>query len=121
VGFFLNVHEGPMSISKFDKNSLKEGMILSNEPGYYKPGHFGIRIENLIFVYKKYKKLFFDNLTFVPIDFDLINKNLLNKSEKNYLCNYHKKIYNFYKNALDPNEKVWLKNLTNKFIEITLR
>mgnify|MGYP000011445258 FL=1 len=121
VGFFLNVHEGPMSISKFDKNSLKEGMILSNEPGYYKPGHFGIRIENLIFVYKKYKKLFFDNLTFAPIDFDLINKNLLNKSEKNYLCNYHKKIYNFYKNALDPNEKVWLKNLTNKFIEITLR
>ena len=120
VGFFLNVHEGPVSISKFDKNRFKEGMIFSNEPGYYKPGYFGIRIENLILVSRKYKKLYFDNLTYAPIDFDLINKNLLNKAEKNYLSKYHKKIYSIYKNDLNIKEKTWLKNLTNQFIEITL-
>ena len=52
VGFFLNVHEGPQSISKYNKVKLKEGMILSNEPGYYKENEFGIRIENLN-LYKK--------------------------------------------------------------------
>ena len=55
VGFFLNVHEGPQSISKFNKIKIKEGMILSNEPGYYKKGKFGIRIENLVYVKKKKK------------------------------------------------------------------
>ena len=47
VGFYLNVHEGPQSISKFNKVKIKEGMVLSNEPGFYKKGQFGIRIENL--------------------------------------------------------------------------
>jgi Xaa-Pro aminopeptidase len=55
VGFFLNVHEGPQSISKLNKVKIQEGMILSNEPGYYKKGNYGIRIENLVFV-KKIKK-----------------------------------------------------------------
>ena len=63
----------PQSISKNNNVPISEGMILSNEPGYYKPGNFGIRIENLIYV-KKYKnKLKFKNLTLVPIDNDLIN------------------------------------------------
>ena len=53
VGFFLNVHEGPQSISKFNSVKLEEGMILSNEPGFYKNGHYGIRIENLVFIKKK--------------------------------------------------------------------
>jgi Xaa-Pro aminopeptidase len=53
VGFFLNVHEGPQSISKFNSVKLQEGMVLSNEPGYYKKGHYGIRIENLVFIKKK--------------------------------------------------------------------
>ena len=57
VGFFLNVHEGPQSISKLNKVKIQEGMILSNEPGYYKKGSYGIRIENLVFV-KKLKKKF---------------------------------------------------------------
>ena len=57
-------------------------MILSNEPGYYKEGKFGIRIENLIYICKKEKKLSFENLTLVPIDKDLINYKLLNKREK---------------------------------------
>ena len=55
VGYFLNVHEGPQSISKFNKIKLREGMILSNEPGFYKNGKFGIRIENLVYVKKKIK------------------------------------------------------------------
>ena len=58
VGFFLNVHEGPQSISKINKIRIKEGMILSNEPGYYKKNKFGIRIENLVYV-KKIKIKFF--------------------------------------------------------------
>ena len=53
VGFFLNVHEGPQSISKINKVKIKDGMILSNEPGYYKKNKFGIRIENLVYVKKK--------------------------------------------------------------------
>ena len=59
VGFFLNVHEGPQSISKYNKIKFQEGMVLSNEPGFYKKGSFGIRIENLVYVKKFNKKLFF--------------------------------------------------------------
>ncbi len=108
VGFFLNVHEGPQAISKFNKIKLQEGMILSNEPGYYKKGKFGIRIENLIYV-KKYKdELFFENLTLAPIDKDLINFKLLNKQEKNYLFQYHINIYSKLSKYLTKNEKNWL-------------
>ena len=57
---FLNVHEGPQSISKHNRIKLKQGMILSNEPGFYKKNEFGIRIENLIYL-KKNKNLFFEN------------------------------------------------------------
>ena len=53
VGFFLNVHEGPQSISKYNKVKLKEGMIISNEPGFYKENEFGIRIENLVYIKKE--------------------------------------------------------------------
>jgi len=108
VGFFLNVHEGPQSISKFNNVPLKEGMILSNEPGYYKKNHFGIRIENLVYIKKNNKNLCFENLTLAPIDYDLINFNLLNKKEKNYLLNYHLKIYSKYSKYLNNNEKKWL-------------
>ena len=59
VGFFLNVHEGPQSLSKFNEIKLKEGMVLSNEPGYYKEDDFGIRIENLIYIKKSNKSLKF--------------------------------------------------------------
>ena len=85
VGFFLNVHEGPQAISKLNKIKFQEGMILSNEPGYYKKNKFGIRIENLIYVKKQNKKLSFENLTLAPIEKDLINFKMLNKKEKDYL------------------------------------
>jgi Xaa-Pro aminopeptidase len=93
VGFFLNVHEGPQSISKINKVKIKQGMILSNEPGYYKKNNYGIRIENLVYVNKKDKSLFFENLTMVPIEKDLINYDLLTPSEKNYLFRYHLNVY----------------------------
>ncbi|MDC3120541.1 aminopeptidase P family protein, partial [Candidatus Pelagibacter sp.] len=82
VGFFLNVHEGPQSISKINKVKIKEGMILSNEPGFYQKNKFGIRIENLVYVKKQNKKLFFENLTLAPIEKDMINFKLLNNLEK---------------------------------------
>ena len=108
VGFFLNVHEGPQSISKHNKIKIKEGMILSNEPGYYKKNKFGIRIENLIYVKKLKEKIFFENLTLVPIEKDLINFDFLNKQEKNYLFKYHMNVYSKISKYLNFNEKKWL-------------
>ena len=108
VGFFLNVHEGPQSISKLNKVKIQEGMILSNEPGYYKKGSYGIRIENLVFVKKIKKKIYFENLTLAPIEKDLINFNLLTKSEKDYLFKYHLDVYSKLSKYLSPNERKWL-------------
>ena len=108
VGFFLNVHEGPQSISKLNKIKIQEGMILSNEPGYYKKGSYGIRIENLVFVKKVKKKIYFENLTLAPIEKDLINFNLLTKLEQNYLFKYHLNVYSKLSKYLSPNERKWL-------------
>ena len=111
VGFFLNVHEGPQSISKYNTIKIQEGMILSNEPGYYKKNHFGIRIENLIYAKKLNNKFFFENLTLAPIEKDLINHELLNKTEKDYLFKYHLNIYAEYSNLLNKKERIWLASL----------
>ncbi len=108
VGFFLNVHEGPQSITKINKVKIKEGMVLSNEPGYYKTNEYGIRIENLVYVKKIKKNLFFKNLTMAPIEKDLINFDLLTVNEKNYLFKYHLDIYSKISEYLKPNEKKWL-------------
>ncbi len=108
VGFFLNVHEGPQSISKINKVKINEGMILSNEPGFYKKNKFGIRIENLVYVKKENKKLFFENLTMAPIEKELINFNLLTKLEKDYLFKYHLNVYSKISSYLNSNEKKWL-------------
>ena len=77
VGFFSNVHEGPHSISKYNEFKIQAGMIVSNEPGYYKKDKFGIRIENLLYVEKVREKLKFENLTLAPIDKDLIDFKML--------------------------------------------
>ena len=111
VGFFLNVHEGPQSISKINKVKIKEGMILSNEPGFYKKNKFGIRIENLVYVKRQNKRLFFENLITVPIEKDLINFNLLTNFEKNYLFKYHLNVYSKISKYLNSNEKKWLSSL----------
>jgi len=111
VGFFLNVHEGPQSISKNNYIKLEEGMIVSNEPGYYLENKFGIRIENLVFIKKSSNKLYFKNLTFAPIDKDLINEKMLTNNERNYLFNYHLETYSKISPFLNKNEKKWLANL----------
>jgi Xaa-Pro aminopeptidase len=111
VGFFLNVHEGPQSISKINSIKLKEGMVLSNEPGFYKKNHYGIRIENLIYIKNIKNNLYFENLTLAPIEKDLINYDLLNNNEKNYLFKYHLNIYAQYSKFLRPKEKKWLASL----------
>ena len=111
VGAFLNVHEGPQSISKNNYVKLKEGMILSNEPGFYKKNEFGIRIENLVFIKKINSKLLFENLTMAPIDTDLINHKMLNKEERKYLFKYHFNVYNNISPFLNNKEKKWLASL----------
>ena len=93
VGSFLNVHEGPQAISRGNRVKFKEGMITSNEPGFYKKNHFGIRIENLIYVKKIKDKLKFVELTLAPIDKSLIDKKLLTSSEKKWLNKYHLRVF----------------------------
>ena len=111
VGFFLNVHEGPQSISKNNYIKLEEGMIVSNEPGYYLENKFGIRIENLVFIKKTSNKLCFENLTFAPIDKDLIDEKMLTNSERDYLFNYHLETYSKISRFLNNKQKKWLTKL----------
>ena len=110
VGFFLNVHEGPQAISKYNTIKFKKGMIVSNEPGYYVKNEYGIRIENLIYVDEVKKKLIFKNLTYAPIDLELVNFKMLSKNEKNYLFKYHLDIYSKISKYLTKPEKRWLIN-----------
>ena len=109
VGYFLNVHEGPHAISKNNKIKFKEGMIVSNEPGYYEKNKFGIRIENLIYVKKFKQRNIFESLTMAPIDKELINKKLLSLEEKRWLNNYHKKVFRGIKDFMIKNELSELK------------
>ena len=108
VGFFLNVHEGPQSISKYNNVKIRKGMILSNEPGYYKKDSFGIRIENLVFVKKNGKDINFENLTLAPIESELINYKLLTSFEKDYLFRYHVNVYSKLSKYLNLKERKWL-------------
>ena len=109
VGYFSNVHEGPQAISRGNKVMFKEGMITSNEPGYYKKDHFGIRIENLIYVKKVKDKLQFEDLTLVPIDKTLIEKRLLTSFEKNWLNKYHQRVFSHLKKFMSKLELTQLK------------
>ena len=109
VGFFLNVHEGPQGISKGNKVEFKEGMITSNEPGFYKKNHYGIRIENLIYVKKIKNKLKFVDLTLVPIDKSLVEKKLLTSLEKNWLNTYHQRVFKNLKKFMNKFELTQLK------------
>ena len=109
VGYFSNVHEGPQAISRGNKIKFKEGMITSNEPGYYKKNHFGIRIENLVYVKKTKDKLRFENLTLVPIDKKLIEKKLLTFSEENWLNSYHQRVFECLKKFMNKLELTQLK------------
>jgi Xaa-Pro aminopeptidase len=115
VGSYLSVHEGPARISKLGNTPLETGMILSNEPGYYREGKFGIRIENLILVQKADMKgaerpmLGFETLTLVPIDTRPVDAKLLTKDERDWLNAYHKRVLKEVGPKTDPKTRAWLK------------
>ncbi|WP_081944376.1 aminopeptidase P family protein [Thalassospira australica] len=120
VGSYLGVHEGPQRISKApNKIVLKPGMVLSNEPGFYKEGEYGIRIENLIAVTEvdapigaDRKMLGFETLTFSPIERKLIDPELLGTDELQWLNDYHAQVYAMYADDLDDDHLAWLQKAT---------
>lgn len=118
VGSFLSVHEGPQRISKYGSSTaLQPGMILSNEPGYYKTGEYGIRIENLVMVEAlagEYERpmLAFRTLTMAPIDVRLIDYELLSANEKDWLNDYHLTVRETLLPFLDPETATWLIEVT---------
>ena len=123
VGCLLSVHEGPISISKHSKYDIKQGMVISNEPGYYKNGEYGIRIENLEVVSKKYLKnsenfLCFENLTRVPFELELINKEILTIDEINWINLYHEKVYRELANLITSDDRELLDYLKIKTLPI---
>ncbi len=110
VGSYLSVHEGPQAISQGNTVKLMPGMVVSNEPGYYIPNNYGIRIENLMYVDKqKNGFLCFKQLTCVPYDKRLINITMLTNDEINWLNDYNEFVYNDLKSHVENKE--WLYNL----------
>ena len=118
VGAYLSVHEGPMSISPRQIDvKIVPGMVISNEPGYYEPDKYGIRIENLVLSVPKAKTAWgqfvgFENLTMCPIDIRAIEPALLTAEEKKYLNDYHKLVFKTLSPLLGKEEKAWLKKMT---------
>jgi Xaa-Pro aminopeptidase len=114
VGSYLSVHEGPARISKLGTTPLKRGMILSNEPGFYKTGGFGIRIENLELVVSaeidgaEKPMNAFETLTLAPIDRRLIERDMLSRDELGWLNAYHARVRDEVRPHLDEATKVWL-------------
>ena len=104
VGYFLNVHESPPSISKYSTDNFVSGQIVSNEPGFYSPGLFGIRIENLIYVEEIKNRLCFQDLTLVPYEKNLINVKLLNKKEVKSINRYHALVFELLKSFMKEEE-----------------
>lgn len=120
VGHFLSVHEGPQRIAKSaggqagTEEVLQAGMILSNEPGYYKPGHYGIRIENLVLVVERavegaeHRMLGFETITFAPIDRALIDLELLSGPEQRWVDAYHEAVKAKVGPLLSGDDREWL-------------
>ena len=120
MGSYLSVHEGPQRISKAPSTvALVPGMIISNEPGYYKTDAYGIRIENLVTVREvtppdgAERELFgFETLTFAPIDKALIDKNLLSPSELEWLNSYHLQVREKLTPLVEGEVEAWLQEAT---------
>jgi Xaa-Pro aminopeptidase len=118
VGSYLSVHEGPQRLSKLGTQALEPGMILSNEPGYYKTGQYGIRIENLLLVERREiagaerEMLGFETLTFAPIDRTLVEATLLTADEREWLDAYHARVREVLTSELDEAARAWLVEAT---------
>ena len=125
VGYFLNVHEGPNSFrwkiidGKTDSAVLEEGMITSNEPGFYLEGKYGIRTENMVVCVKAEKTEYgqfmkLENLTLVPMDIDAIYMPMMTELDKARLNSYHREVYEKISPYLDDEERAWLKEATKE-------
>lgn len=120
IGFLLNVHEGPHRIATAPSSViLEEGMITSNEPGVYRAGKHGIRIENVLVVKEEVETdsglfMAFENLSFVPIDLRAIDKNLLIEDEIKWLNDYHRETYLKLEKYMTDDERKWLKERTKE-------
>jgi len=122
VGVYLGVHEGPHRIAKaWNAVPLMPGMIVSNEPGYYREGQYGIRIENLQYITPpapieggEIDMLGFECLTFAPLARDLIDVKLLTKEERKYVNDYHKLVWKRLNRKLPDDAKAWLKEATKR-------
>ena len=120
VGHFLNVHEGPMAIrQEFNKNKIVPGMVMSNEPAFYREGEYGIRTENMMVCVEGEKTEFgqfleFETLTMCPIDISLINLELMDSDEKNWLNSYHKNVKTELKPLLKKELHNFLDELTKE-------
>jgi Xaa-Pro aminopeptidase len=119
VGIYLSVHEGPARLSKTDRTALEAGMILSNEPGYYRAGHYGIRIENLVVVTEasdipggERPMHGFETLTLAPIDRRLIDSGLLSQDEIDWLDAYHARVQAEIGPLVEPETRRWLEHAT---------
>ena len=120
VGVHLSVHEGPQRLSRTGEIALEPGMILSNEPGYYRPGAFGIRIENLVAVTSApdipgqddRDMLSFETLTWAPIDRRLIDTDALSPAERAWIDTYHDGVANRMAGRLSPEAAAWLGDAT---------
>jgi Xaa-Pro aminopeptidase len=120
VGSYLSVHEGPQNISKRPVTQpLKPGMICSNEPGYYKTGEYGIRIENLVVVTEprpvtdgERPMMGFETITLAPIDLNLVEPGLLTEGERVWLNAYHARVFETLRSQLDEEARGWLEQAT---------
>jgi Xaa-Pro aminopeptidase len=119
VGAFLSVHEGPQRLSRQSEVPLQVGMILSNEPGYYREGEFGIRLENLIVVQPApalpggddtRAQLCFETLTFAPFDRRLIDTGALSRGECDWLNAYHARVLDVLADHLSPHALTWCRS-----------
>ncbi len=116
VGSYLSVHEGPARIAKLGTTPLKRGMILSNEPGYYKTGAYGIRIENLVLVVEATAPVegaektlnMFETITLAPIDLRLVATQMLSVEETLWLDRYHAQVAEVLSPLVDPDTRAWL-------------
>ncbi|HAH25883.1 MAG TPA: peptidase M24 [Prolixibacteraceae bacterium] len=118
VGYFLNVHEGPMSIrQEFNDQTIKAGMVMSNEPALYRLGEYGLRTENMIVCVKDESTVFgdflrFDTLTLCPIDTTAIDKSLMTSEEINWLNTYHQRVFNELSPLVNDELRLYLKDQT---------
>ena len=122
IGSYLSVHEGPQTISRAGAAVLQPGMLISNEPGYYKEGAYGIRIENVVLVTELQRipggdreMMSFETLTLVPVDHRLIDADALTTDEFDWLNAYHARVYDTLAPMLDSSAAAWLRHATAKF------